>query len=82
MKNDRFWKLAALTALGLLAVAVFRGMGTGGAAGPGLLASTAQANVALDEQYAYTTAPDGRVLYVWNINTGREPVVQWTGRAD
>lgn len=82
MKDERFWKLVALTALGLLAVAVFRGGGTENAGGAGLFISPARASVMVDGQYAYTASPDGRVLYVWDLATGRDPVVRFVGRAE
>jgi len=82
MKDDRFWKMVALTALGLLAVAVFRGAPQERGHSGGLLISPAHGNVMVDGQYAYTTSQDGRTLYMWDLATGRDPVVTHQGRVD
>jgi hypothetical protein len=73
MKTDKFWKLVAVAALMLLAVAVLRPSAPGGEGGSSLFVSSAQAGVGIRGEVIFTTSNDGRSLYVWYVSQAEEP---------
>jgi hypothetical protein len=83
MKEDRFWKLIALSALALLAIAVLQGGVESARRNAGeIFVTPAHASASIDGGLAVTASQDGSTLYVWEVDSGRGPKLWGQASAD